>query len=166
MEKWYVVQTKSKKELLAEQNLIRQGYSCFLPFFKQWRKRRGKRYLATEPFFPCYLFVQLDLGEINIAPIRSTLGVTGLVRFGESIQPIPRTFLKSLKNQANIEGVINQEPPDFQVGQKVLIQEGALAGYRAIFQAKSGAERAHLLLNMLGRQSWVEVPLVTLSPDD
>lgn len=166
MEQWYVVHTKPRQEKVAEENLTHQGYRCFLPLGRQWRKRRGRRYLSTEPFFPRYLFVRLNLGETNIGPIRSTLGVTGLVRFGKHILPVPETFMESLKSQTDTEGVIGQDPPDFKAGQMVLIEEGVLTGYRAIFQAKSGEERALLLLSLLGSQSQVEVPLAALSPDD
>ena len=38
---------------------------------------------VVEPVFPRYLFVRLDFGVTNLAPIRSTLGVSDLVRFGE-----------------------------------------------------------------------------------
>lgn len=163
MDQWYVIQTKTKKEKLAEKNLALQGYSCFLPFSKQWRNRNGKRYQVIEPLFPRYLFIQLDLGKVNVSPIRSTFGVTGLVKFGNYIKPIPWEFLAGLKEQANSEGVIGQEPADFKEGQEVYIEQGILAGYSGIFQAKTGSERAHLLLSMLGYENKVEVPISLLS---
>jgi transcriptional antiterminator RfaH len=166
MEQWYVVHTKSKQEKIAKENLERQGYHCFLPFGKRVRRRRGNRYLMIEPFFPRYLFVSLDLGETNISPIRSTVGVQGLVRFGGCVLPVPGAIMEVIKNQAGPEGIIEQETDNFKAGQNVRIEEGVMAGYQAIFHSQSPQERAILLLNVLGRQSKVEVPLASIVPEE
>lgn len=166
MEQWFVIHAKPKQEKVANENLMRQGYHCFLPFGKRLSKRRGNRHLTIEPFFPRYLFVSLDLGKTNISPIRSTMGVQDLVRFGECILPVPGAFVEDMKSQSDSEGVISREFNGFRVGQNVRIEEGALTGYEAIFHAKSSQERAVLLLNVLGRQSKIEVPLAVIVSEE
>lgn len=157
MERWYVVQTKVRQEQIALENLSRQGYRCFCPRIREWRKRCGKRYLSKEAFFPGYLFVRLDLGNTDAAPIRSTHGVSGLVRFGYHLQPVPEAVVETLQQHADVEGVISVEPVGFKPGQQVRIEEGPFEGLTAIFQAKKGEERAILLLGLLGSQRRVEV---------
>ncbi len=57
---WYVVLTKSKQELRAQDNLERQGGVVFVPMFTKERITRGKRVVRQEPLFPGYLFLQAD----------------------------------------------------------------------------------------------------------
>ena len=79
---WYVVATKLRQETVALQNLKRQSYEVFLPQITLRKRRRGKWQEVIEPLFPGYLFVALEAGVDDAAPIRSTLGCVGLVRFG------------------------------------------------------------------------------------
>jgi len=163
MERWYVVQTKVRQELNALENLSRQGYHCFYPRIKQWHKRRGKRYLSEEAFFPGYLFISLDLGKTNTAPIRSTRGVTGLVRFGYQIQPVPEAVIEMLQQRTDSMDVVSVLPVDFKPGQQVRVEEGPLEGLTAIFQTKKGEDRAILLLGLLGAQRRVEAPIASIA---
>jgi transcriptional antiterminator RfaH len=158
MERWYVVQTNVRQEQIALENLSRQGYQCFYPRIKQWHKRRGKRYLSEEAFFPGYLFISLDLDQTNTTPIRSTRGVTSLIRFGYQIQPVPEAVIEILQQRTDSMDVVSVLPVDFKPGQQVRIEEGPLEGFTAIFQTKKGEDRAILLLGLLGSQRRVEVP--------
>lgn len=161
MERWYVIQTKPRQENLAEQNLERQGYRCFLPQIKQWQKTRGERRLVEKAYFPNYLFISLDLYRTNSAPIRSTRGVNKMVRFGNEMLPVPDTVIESIRqhSETNLAGINNY---DFKPGQEVHIEDGAFAGLTAIFQEKRGENRALLLLHMLGNQQRVEIAMAAL----
>lgn len=161
MEHWYVIQTKPRQETLAEQNLERQGYKCFLPQIKQWQKTRGARRLVEKAFFPNYLFICLDLYLTNSAPIRSTRGVNRIVRFGNEMLPVPDAIIESIRqhSEANLSGT---NTCNFKPGQEVHIEDGALAGLTAIFQEKRGENRALLLLHMLGKQQRVVVPMAAI----
>lgn len=164
--KWYAVHTKPRQELLALQNLENQKYRCFLPRIQVKRIRRGKSQPVIEPFFTSYLFIQLVLEQTNIAPIRSTLGVTGLVRFGGYIPPVNDALVESLIARADANSILpspEPEPAEFAPGQQVWIQEGPLAGCEAIFQARNGQERALLLIQILGDSTRVQVPIRTLA---
>ena len=81
---WYVVHTKIRQEALAMTNLNRQGFECYMPMLKMEKMRRHKATLVEEPMFPRYLFIRLDTSGSgpSWSPIRSTLGVSQLVRFG------------------------------------------------------------------------------------
>lgn len=52
---WYLVYTKRRDEQLAESNLIRQGYTVYLPQICKCRRSRGKFRAFIEPMFPRYL---------------------------------------------------------------------------------------------------------------
>jgi len=156
--RWYAVFTKPRSEARAEDNLRRQGFRCFLPWIQQARTRRTKRLVVAEPLFPRYLFVQLDPDWQSIAPIRSTLGVTSLVRFGGELAVVPEPVIATLLAKTDsVNGVVSLKPPCFTPGDEVMLLDGPLAGIRGIFQAASGEERVSIMLDLLGREVKVTV---------
>lgn len=158
MSDWYAVFTKPHKEGVARDNLQRQGFTAYLPRIRQPRYRRGQWVGTIEPLFPRYLFVQLRLGVHDISPIRSTLGVTGLVRFGMEPALVPQGLVEALmvKEDAGL-GCHLPEQALFQRGDPVTIVSGPFAGTQAIFEEPSGEGRVILLLGLLGRVNRVRL---------
>lgn len=162
MNKWYVIRTKIRQEQIAFENLQRQGYQCFYPRLKKIQRKRGTKQECIEALFPGYLFIHLDIEKTNVRPIRSTRGVYGLVVFGLQVKPVSDGIISTLQFQVNDEGVIENKEIEFTTGQKVRIQSGAMEGLEAIFQVKNGRDRAMLLLNILGTDRLVEIPVADL----
>lgn len=156
MQAWYAVQSKVRQESVAAENLTRQQYDVYLPLIQSPKRRRGRWRDVIEPLFPSYFFVQLDLQRQNTSPIRSTRGVTGLVRFGnEAPQPVPNGLIERLKaTETDSDGIIRPQPV-FEPGDRVEIASGPLTGLQAVFLSSSGEERANLLLELLGRSNRV-----------
>lgn len=158
MKRWYLVYTKSRKEKVAEENLKRQGYEVYLPLIEQARRRRERRTETIEPLFPRYLFLCFRPGCDNIAPIRYTTGVSGLVRFTEEPAVVPDQIIASLRSRADGKsGLHRPKDPMLAPGDMVTIEEGPLSGVGAIFLAGTGQERVAILVHMLGRQNRVSV---------
>ncbi len=93
---WFAVAAKPRQEQIAEVNLKRQGYYAVLPLIEARKRRQNKWTTVTEPLFSGYLFVQLELGKDNLAPIRSTLGCRDLVRIGSGLVPVPEDVMAPL----------------------------------------------------------------------
>lgn len=164
MKQWFVVQTKPKQESVAEVNLKRQGYETYCPKFSRKRRFRGSWRKMIEPLFPRYLFVRLEQGRDDFAPIRSTLGVTSLVRFGGMPKALTSGFVDEMKSLENDEQIIPLDLPRWRKGDEVEIIGGALAGLRGIFLTETGAERVVLLLNLLGREHKLIVNQDVITP--
>lgn len=122
---WYVVATKSRNEGVAKLNLERQGCRSLLPTINLKKRRGGQWTLVTEPLFPGYLFVSLILGTDDPAPIRSTAGCVGLVRFGHTYTPVPAELVAGLEAAA-----ANDDPAlaPFQSGDARPFDVGPLCG--------------------------------------
>lgn len=147
MKAWYLVYSKPQQERVALENLERQGYPSYLPLIRN-RKRRSGRYVSLiEPMFPRYLFVHLSDETDNWSPIRSTIGVANLVRFGMRAAQVPDSLIETMRER-EIDGVQALTRPELKPGDHVRIVDGVLAGYEAIFQAKTGKERVVLLLQL------------------
>ena len=155
---WYLIYTKPRQEKVAQTNLQRQGYQIYLPLIQGHRRRQGHYQVVTEPMFPRYLFISLNTETDNWGPIRSTRGVSSLVRFGGVPALVPMKFIDFLKkNSAKTENLTSE--PTFQQGEPVRILDGVMSGYEGIFKAKSGAKRVTLLLDIVGKETLVEVPI-------
>ena len=150
---WLLAYTKPRQEALAEEHLRRQGFEVLCPQLRVQKLRRRKWAWVEDPLFPRYLFVGAT-DEQSWAPVRSTVGVTSLVRFGGQVAEVPLKLIEGLRNAA-------EEPraarPMFQHGQRVRIVTGDYATLEAVFDLAEGEERATVLLELLGRQSRVRV---------
>ncbi|NIM28459.1 MAG: transcription/translation regulatory transformer protein RfaH [Gammaproteobacteria bacterium] len=147
MKAWYLVYSKPQQERLALENLERQGYASYLPMIRNRRRIRGKYTSVIEPMFPRYLFVHLSDETDNWGPIRSTIGVANLVRFGARAARVPDSLIGAMLEREE-DGVQIVVAPQAEPGDRVRIVEGVMAGYEAIFQAKTGKERVVLLLQL------------------
>ena len=141
---------------MARIHLERQRFDVYLPLVQQNRRRLGKRIEVIEALFPRYLFIQLDQETDNWAPIRSTVGVSALVRFGFRPAHVPDELVAFLRTREE-DGLHRLPASHFAPGNTVRISEGLMQGYEGILLAKVGKDRVLILLNILGKQSKVLV---------
>ncbi len=164
MTSWYLIHTKPRQEQTARRNLERQGYRVYLPLARAYRRREGRRVASIGALFPRYLFVELNLGADNVAPIRSTPGVSALVRFGQEPARVPAGFIASLRDREDADGVHEWAAREIPAGARVRIADGRLQGYEAIFLARSGRERVSVMLDILGRKVRASVDAGQIEP--
>jgi transcriptional antiterminator RfaH len=146
---WYLVHTKPRQEDVALANLERQGYACYLPQMRIERIRRRKVEIATEPMFPRYLFIRLDSSDQgkSWSPIRSTLGVSQLVRFGARAAKVDDALVELLRQREQAMPLYAM----FHSGDSVVITDGPFAGIEAIYQTADADRRAFILLEILSK---------------
>lgn len=161
---WYLVYCKPRQETTARTNLERQGYTIYLPLVRQSRRREGRRVSVITPMFPRYLFIRLNDKTDNWSPIRSTLGVVSLVRFGSSPAAVPEDLVELLRQREDEDGVQVLPVEQYRRGTKVRITEGGFAGYEGIFVARSGNERVTVLLQVLGRPTRASIDAGAIEP--
>jgi len=165
MAHWFVVQTKARQEQVAREHLARQAFETYLPTVRCARRRRSRWQGAVEPLFPGYLFVRLDTRAQNVAPIRSTRGVIGLVRFGNELRTVPDAVIDALSNTHQGDDDTPIDPSSlFKQGDPVQFVDGPLVGMSAIFEGCRGTERVAVLLSLLGRTKEVKVSPHAIAP--
>ena len=152
---WYLVFTKPQSEFKAQENLLRQGYETYLPLVQTSHRRNGKNIKRTNAFFPRYLFIHLDKETDDWSPIRSTIGVAGMVRFGGLPAVVPENMIINLKKNENELGLQSFEKKKLKVGDKVEIIDGVFEGYKAIYQKMKNADRVSVLLDIVGKNTQV-----------
>ena len=152
MKAWYTIHTKPRQESVAEEHLQRQGFTVYLPRIQATRRQKDRWQETIEPLFPRYLFIYTNPEEQNLAPIRSTRGVSKLVRFGNQLIPVPEVLIEAVKERADPEtGWLVPESPLFKPGDRVAILEGPFAELEGIFHCEQGEQRALILLEVLGK---------------
>ena len=157
MKSWYLIYCKPQQERIARDNLERQGYAVYLPLVAVRRRRKAKTVRVVDPLFPRYIFIYLSDQTDDWGPIRSTIGVSSLVRFGQIPAQIPVSLIESLRERENSDGI--QELPEqrFKFGDKVRIAEGVMEGFEAIFQCHKSNERVILLLKIAENMAKIEI---------
>ena len=71
----------------------------------------------------------------DFSPIRSTFGVTGLVRFGSVPQGLTPGVIDEIKTREDGNHGIHVDRPQWQPGEMVEIVNGALSGLKGLFLA-------------------------------
>tara|TARA_R110002096_G_scaffold94635_6_gene212944 strand:- start:40233 stop:40733 length:501 start_codon:yes stop_codon:yes gene_type:complete len=157
MKYWYLIHSKPKDEKLAQDNLERQGYETYLPLILGRTKKRGKTTKSILPMFPRYLFIHLSDQTDDWGPIRSTLGVSSLIRFGATPAKVPDNLIKTLKRNENSQGIHELKSAPLSPGDKLLIVEGPFEGYEATLFSQKSDDRVIVLLKIA--ENFVQVKL-------
>lgn len=158
MNRWYVVSTQPQKEERAREHLGRQGFDVYLP---RWRKRRSHARCiewVAAPLFPRYLFVGFDIEVTRWRAINSTFGVSHLVCNGGMPLAMPSGIVEDIRAREATGGLIEIKPA-FRKGQQIVVGEGALLDQVGLFERMNDDERVTILLNLLGREVRVKVPI-------
>jgi transcriptional antiterminator RfaH len=150
---WYAVQTRAREEHKALSHLKRQNYQAYLPLYTKKIRHARKSVQVVRPYFPRYLFVNLNLSVTGWRPIRSTVGVSHIVCFGDQPAPIPIDVIEGLRSQENSDGFVQiADTNSFKAGDSVIVLGGPFARQLGICQRVSDDERVSILLDLLGRK--------------
>ena len=162
---WFVATTKPRQEKVAQQQLENQNFTAYLPMFRRSKHRNGKWKESTEALFPGYVFIQLDLEKDNIAPIRSTIGVQGLVRFGNQLVALDQKVINHLQQneQQQLEQNVDHAA-QFTAGDTVKLLSGPFAGLNGVFDISKSSDRVIVLLSILGGQQSVTIDVNNIAP--
>ena len=159
LEAWYAVATKPRAEAVALEQLARQGYQCLLPRVRRVLRSAAGVRSRIESLFPNYLFLRADPDRVSLAPIRSTRGAIGLVRFGAEPARLPDAVVERIVSRIDKDdGLIKLASPELVAGQEVRVVDGPLVGLDGVFVCVEGADRARLLLQLLGVGREIVVP--------
>ena len=156
----FVQKRLHKQEALALTNLSRQGFECYMPMLRLQKIRQRKTALVAEPMFPRYLFIRLDTSGSgqSWSPIRSTLGVNQLVRFGGQPAKVDGQLIDLIRSRE--QGT--HEQALFSAGDNVTVADGPFAGLEAIYQNTDAESRSMILLNILSKPVTMHIDTASL----
>ncbi len=153
MATWYAMRTKPNKEDVVWRQIAAKEIQTFFPRLRV--KPINPRSRKVRPYFPGYLFLNVDLEEVRGTLFKWLPDAIGLVSFDGQPAPVEHSLIESLQahlDRINSQGGILYD--GLKPGDQVVITSGPLAGYDALFDtALPGKERVRLLLSMLGRHA-------------
>jgi transcriptional antiterminator RfaH len=155
---WNVVHTKPRAEARALENLERQGFEVFLTMITLQKVRRVKLANVTEPLFSRYLFLRTTRAMEDLSVVRSTLGVSQLVRFGSVQEKVPHAWVDAIRAEFAVQETLHQQ------GDKVVLGDGMLKGLEAIYMQHDGELRAMVLVELLSKPHLISYEVASLLP--
>jgi transcription antitermination factor NusG len=151
---WYAVHTRYQSEKTAAQILQAKGYEIFLPLYTARHKWQDRIKQVSLPLFPGYIFLRETLGRW--LPILMAPGVCSIVGCAGRPTAIPFWEIEGVRRM--VESALRVEPhPFLNVGDRVRVKFGPLAGSEGILLRKNNLTRLVLSVEMLGQSAAVDV---------
>ncbi|MBI5965078.1 MAG: hypothetical protein HY863_16480 [Chloroflexi bacterium] len=158
MKNWYVAHSKPRNEELLWKQFCLRNLETYYPCIKTQALNSNAQ--RMQPYFPGYLFVNVDLGIVGRSSLEWIPGGAGLVSFGEEPAAVSESLISSIKQRVDsLEIDSKNKIVPFHKGDNVIVHNGVFKGYEGIFDVRlSGTDRARVLLSLLGdRQISVEL---------
>ncbi|MGE0233633.1 MAG: transcription termination/antitermination protein NusG [Flavobacteriaceae bacterium] len=161
-DRWYVVHTHPHREPNAARHLAYQDFGVFLP--QRFRTRRHARRMDTvlTAYFPCYLFVQFDIGRDRWRAVNGTHGVRHLIMRGNVPDPVPDGLVETLVARTDGAGILCLRD-DLRDGEQVQVTGGPFADLIGTLDGLTASDRVRVLLDILGG-SHVTLPRNRVAP--
>lgn len=173
--RWYVLQTMSGKENKVEKMLRAKfrlpeyaGIEDYIqeikiPIERVSEIKEGKRREIQRKIFPGYILMKVALfSEDNVLNERVWYyirEVDGVIGFAGGEQPVALSDAEVVEILAQTEkGEIARPKVTFEIGEKVIIREGAFANHEAVVEAVNiDTGKLKIAANIFGRSTPVEV---------
>lgn len=158
--RWYALHVRCNQEMTVQKGLRCREIPHLLPCYesvRQWKDRKVKRQV---PLFPGYLFVQIPLHErLRVVTLPNVVSIVGQ---GNCPAPIPQEQIDWIQRGVR-EG--NAMPHEWlEVGQRVMIMQGAMAGLEGILVSRRNSSRVVIALRAIAQAFAVEVDVGQLRP--
>jgi len=162
--RWYCVKTQPKRENVAFGALAAlPDIEAFFPRVRYLRASAQGQRPVVEALFPGYLFARFALAR-KVRAVRYARGVTYIVRQGREFSPVPENIITALRSLTATE-VMELPPEPWKLGEKVRVIAGIFRGASGEVSGLVPArQRVQLLLELLGRENRVELPMDVLEP--
>ena len=156
---WYVMRSKPRKEEALWRQVKSKGIEVYFPRLRVNPVNPRSRKLV--PYFPGYIFIQVDLEEVGMSTLQWMPYSIGLVSFGGEPAAVQEHLIYEIRKRVDKIAAAGGELFDgLKPGEVIRINEGPFKGYEAIFDTRlPGTERVRVLLELLDNQRQVPLEL-------
>jgi transcription antitermination factor NusG len=152
---WYALQVRPRYESLSLELLSQKGLDAYLPLYSV-RRRWSDRYVETKlPLFPGYIFCRLDYRD-RVLPVLTTPGVVRVLGVGRMPMPVDERELDVVRLVVESGRALHPWPLP-QVGDRVILEHGPLAGVEGIIIGQKKQRRLVVSVTLLRRSVAVEI---------
>jgi transcriptional antiterminator RfaH len=158
MKQWFALRTKPLTERRVATHLRRNNIEAFLPETPPATAGSAR----PAPFFPGYLFVNVDVTKTR-SSAWLVPGAVYLVGYGDEPAPVPEEVIRLVRRQLELLAANKGRRARFQPGDPVRVTEGPFRDMVGIFDdGCSPGERVHVLLQALNRSLRLRLPVSAL----
>ena len=151
---WYALHVRTRFEKVVARNLQGKGYEEFLPLYRRVNRWSDRVKEIELPLFPGYVFCRFN--PHDRLPILTVPGVNAVVGIGKNLMAVDESELDAVRAVLKSEAYC--EPwPYLEVGQRVQVEYGPLAGTQGIVTLVKNTYRLVISVNMLQRSVAVEI---------
>jgi transcription antitermination factor NusG len=152
--RWFAAYTVANHEKTVARQLTDRAIPHYLPLYESVRQWKDRKIRLDLPLFPGYVFVQISLRDrLKVIQVPSLIRLVG---FGGQPVALPEDDLAAIR--ICLDHKCRIEPHRvLQVGERVRIIRGPLAGTEGILVRKKGVSRVVLSLSLIMRAVAVEV---------
>lgn len=136
-QQWFAVQTRSRHEKKATDELRRRGIDVFLPLMTNTRRWSDRTKKIELPLFSGYAFVNIVPEPRTRVQVLSANGVVRFVGPTSAGTPIPTEEIEGIRTALANE-IALRPLPFVKIGQRVRIRSGVLAGMEGILTGARG----------------------------
>ncbi len=154
--RWFAVYTPFRKEKFAQRLLTTKGIESYVPIQSLTRRYTRKVKMVEMPLINCYVFVHIKKTEY--VQVLETEQVLGFVKIGRNLLSVKECEITLLKRIAGEGIILSIEPACYQVGDKVEIITGNLAGVVGTLTEIKGKKTMVVELKSLQYAIHIEVP--------
>ncbi len=156
MLRWYVIQTKPKKEQVAALNLAHESIEVFFPKMEGISIIYGKSRKVIKSLFPNYIFAHFD-PMVSYRLVRWASGVSRVLGFEAGPVPVHDQVIEIIKMRADRKCVV-RKALHFKAKDRIRIRSGPLKDLMGIFERWVSDEgKIRVLLNLLNYHAKVEL---------
>jgi len=152
--RWYAAYTSANHEKRVALQLVERSVEHFLPLYESLRRWKDRRMKLQMPLFPGYVFVRLALRDR--LQVLQVPGVARLVGFNGLPCALPDSEIEAMQTCLERKAYL-QPHPYVQVGRRVRVKCGPLAGLEGIVVRKKNRVRFVISLDLIQRSVAVEI---------
>ena len=151
---WFAVFTTPRHEKRIALHCQERKIESFLPLYQETRQWKNRCKVKLElPLFPNYLFVHIERHErfrvLNVPGVVSILGA------GTDLFPVEDGYIAALRS--GVEARKIEPHPQVEIGDRVRITAGAMAGLEGVLIRKKNELRVVVKVALLERCMAIEV---------
>ena len=151
---WFALRVKSNSEKVVAAGIEGKGFEGFLPLYQRSQRWSDRIKSIELPLFPGYVFCRID--PARRLPILTIPGVLHFIGIGKSPVPIDDSEISAI--QRAVRSGLPAEPWMYlDVGERVRLEKGPLAGLEGILTEARKQCRVVVSLNLLKRSVAVEI---------
>src|SRR5574341_920872 len=99
MKNWYALQSKSQQENLLWEQLCIRNIDAYYPRIRV--RTVNPRAKKVKPYFPGYMFANVDLEQVGVSTLQWMPGVARMVSFGNEFAPIPEHLMQAIRERVD-----------------------------------------------------------------